>query len=102
MWSINAWMGPWPLFALRDAMKRGDVDAATKITLAMAPANEGRADLTWREAGAKVATRYAGYVDPGPTRPPFHHVPPAVDAAQHEKAEAWKKLCLRYAAGALA
>lgn len=95
MWSINAWMGPWPLFALRDAMKRGDLDAATKITLDMASVNDA-ADLTWRESALKVAARYAGYVDPGPTRPPFAEVPPEIDAAQKKKAERWKALCDRY------
>lgn len=102
MWSIDAWMGPWPQLALRDAMKRGDLELATEITLAMAPAQDGGGDMTWRESGAKVAIRYAGYVDPGPTRPPFHHVPAAVDAAQKKKAEGWKELCARYSAGALA
>src|SRR4051812_19519239 len=30
-WSIDAWMGPWPQFALRDAVKRGDLKAAHEI-----------------------------------------------------------------------
>jgi dihydrodipicolinate synthase/N-acetylneuraminate lyase len=96
MWSINAWMGPWPLFALRDAVKRGDYDAATAITLEMASVNEGGADMTWRESALKVAIKYAGYVEPGPTRPPFAEVPPEVDAAQRKKAERWHEICERY------
>jgi len=95
MWSINAWMGPWPLFALRDAVKRGDFELASKITLDMAAVNVGGPDPTWQEAGLKVAIRYAGYVDPGPTRPPFAHVPPDVDAAQRKKVEAWRGVCAR-------
>lgn len=95
MWSINAWMGPWPLFALRDAMKRGDLESASRITLEMASLTEG-GDLTWREAALKIAARYAGYVDPGPTRPPFAEVPPDVDAAQRKKAERWNALCAKY------
>lgn len=95
MWSINAWMGPWPLFALRDAMKRGDIETATKITLEMSTMLDG-ADMTWREAGLKIGARYAGYVDPGPTRPPFAEVPPEIDAAQKKKAERWNALCDRY------
>lgn len=95
MWSINAWMGPWPVLALRDAMKRGDLDAATTITLEMAAVNDAP-DLTWREALLKVAVRYSGYVDPGPTRPPFAEVPPELDAAQRKKAEKWNVLCDRY------
>ena len=49
-----------------------------------------------REAALKVAARYAGYVDPGPTRPPFADVPPEIDAAQKKKAERWNELCDRY------
>jgi dihydrodipicolinate synthase/N-acetylneuraminate lyase len=96
MWSINAWMGPWPLFALRDAVKRGDFEAANAITLDMATVNEGGPDMTWRESALKVAIRYAGYVEPGPTRPPFAEVPPEVDDAQRKKAEKWHAICARY------
>ena len=28
-------------------------------------------NLSWRETAAKIAIRLAGYVDPGPLRPPF-------------------------------
>jgi hypothetical protein len=37
LWSIDAWMGPWPYFALRDAVKRGDIEAAKAITLDIVP-----------------------------------------------------------------
>jgi dihydrodipicolinate synthase/N-acetylneuraminate lyase len=95
MWSIDAWMGPWPQFALRDAMKRGDLEEATALTLAMAGTSQGEVSMTWRESGAKVAIRYAGYVDPGPTRPPFADVPAEVDAAMRRRAERWQELCAR-------
>jgi len=72
-----------------------DLDARLQITLEMASVNDA-ADLTWREAGLKVAARYAGYVDPGPTRPPFAHVPAEIDAAQKKKAALWNELCDRY------
>ena len=36
-WSIEAWMGPWPYFALRDAVARGDWKAASAITLDLSP-----------------------------------------------------------------
>ena len=32
-WSIDAWMGPWPQLALRDAVARGDPTPAAAITL---------------------------------------------------------------------
>jgi dihydrodipicolinate synthase/N-acetylneuraminate lyase len=95
MWSIDAWMGPWPQLALRDAIKAGDLERASTITLDMV-SRGGGGDLSWRETALKLAVRYAGYVDPGPSRPPFAHVPAAVDNAQRQKAEHWKEVCQRY------
>lgn len=96
-WSIDAWMGPWPLLALRDAVRSGNHELATEITLELAgPGPSGPAGLQWRETGSKIAQRYAGYVDPGPLRPPFLEVPPEVDAAQRKSAERWKALSKKY------
>ncbi len=101
MWSIDAWLGPWPQFALRDAVKRGDLDEATAITLAIAGTGGASTDMTWREAGTKVAMHYAGYVEPGPPRPPFAEVPADVDAAARKRAERWRELCERYRVAAV-
>jgi len=96
-WSIDAWMGPWPLLALRDAVRAGDHELATEITLELADAGAGGPpNLQWRETGSKIGIRYAGYVDPGPLRPPFLEVPPEVDAAQRKSAERWNMLCEKY------
>ncbi|MDC0033419.1 dihydrodipicolinate synthase family protein [Alphaproteobacteria bacterium] len=93
-WSIDSWMGPWPLLALRDAMARGDLARATEITFALAPPlGTSPANLSWRETAAKIRIRYAGYVDPGPLRPPFIEIPPEVDDAAKRKAKQWKALC---------
>jgi 4-(2-carboxyphenyl)-2-oxobut-3-enoate aldolase len=102
-WSIEAWMGPWPLLALRDALRAGDHARAKEITLALAPPPGGKPDLSWRETASKIGIRYAGYVDPGPLRPPFLDVPPEVDASQRRRVEKWKSLSEKYrpvAAGA--
>jgi 4-hydroxy-tetrahydrodipicolinate synthase len=66
-WSIDAWMGPWPQLALRDAVKRGDRAAAREITLDIMPP-AAPLDLSWRETASKIGIRMAGYVDPGPLR----------------------------------
>jgi len=96
-WSIDAWMGPWPQFALRDAMAKGDLAKAREISLELAPPYTGGApNLSWRETGSKIGVKYAGYVDPGPLRPPFIEIPPEVDEAQKRTAERWKKLCDKY------
>jgi dihydrodipicolinate synthase/N-acetylneuraminate lyase len=100
-WSIDSWMGPWPLFALRDAMARGDLAKAREVSLDLAPPFSGAPpNLSWRETGSKIGVKYAGYVDPGPLRPPFLEIPPEVDEAQKRTAERWKKLCDKYRADA--
>jgi dihydrodipicolinate synthase/N-acetylneuraminate lyase len=96
-WSIDAWMGPWPLLALRDAVARGDVGAAKAIILDLAPPGNRRKDLSWRETAAKIAIGMAGYVEPGPLRPPFLEIPADVIEAQRKRVERWKRLCAKYA-----
>ncbi|MEA2988897.1 MAG: hydratase-aldolase [Alphaproteobacteria bacterium] len=96
LWSIDAWMGPWPQLALRDAVKRGDTEAAKAITLDIAPPGQPPASLSWRETAAKVAIRIAGYVDPGPLRPPFVEIPPEVTERMTQRVERWKKICEKY------
>jgi dihydrodipicolinate synthase/N-acetylneuraminate lyase len=97
-WSIDAWMGPWPQLALRDAVKRGTLETAKAITLDIVPPNQPPASLSWRETAAKVAIRMAGYVDPGPLRPPFVEIPPEVTERMRQRAERWNKLCAKYRA----
>jgi len=97
-WSIDSWMGPWPLFALRDAVSRGDIGAAKAVILDIAPPNGApKPSLSWRETGSKIAIAMAGYVEPGPLRPPFLEIPPEVVAAQKKKVERWQGLCAKYA-----
>lgn len=96
-WSIDSWMGPWPLFALRDAVARGDLEAAKAVIMDIAPpAGAPKPSLSWRETAAKIAIGLAGYVEPGPLRPPFLTIPPEVVAAQKKKVERWQGLCAKY------
>jgi dihydrodipicolinate synthase/N-acetylneuraminate lyase len=95
-WSIDAWMGPWPQLALRDAVKRGDFAAAREITFDIVPPSSGKVDLSWRETASKIGVRMAGYVDPGPLRPPFLDIPPEVIERQKKRVERWKQLCDKY------
>jgi dihydrodipicolinate synthase/N-acetylneuraminate lyase len=97
-WSIDAWMGPWPHFALRDAVKRGDLESAKAITLDIVPPNQPPASLSWRETAAKIAIRMAGYVDPGPLRPPFVEIPPEVTERMRQRVERWNQVCAKYRA----
>lgn len=96
LWSIDAWMGPTPVLALRDAVRRGDAAAARDITLALAGPPRASHGLAWRETAMKVGIRMAGYVDPGPLRPPFVKVPDDVLAAQRDRVALWQSLCEKY------
>jgi 4-(2-carboxyphenyl)-2-oxobut-3-enoate aldolase len=96
LWSIDAWMGPWPYFALRDAVKRGDIEAAKAITLDIVPPGQPPANLSWRETASKIGIRMAGYVDPGPLRPPFLEIPPEVMERMRQRVERWKGVCAKY------
>jgi hydratase-aldolase len=95
-WSIDAWMGPWPQLALREVVRRGDREAAKAITLDIVPPGQPPASLSWRETAAKVAIRLAGYVDPGPLRPPFVEIPAEVTERMQGRVERWRKLCAKY------
>jgi dihydrodipicolinate synthase/N-acetylneuraminate lyase len=96
-WSIDAWMGPWPLLALRDAVRRGDLAAASAIIVELAGPGTRKSNLSWRETAAKIAIAMAGYVEPGPLRPPFLDIPAEVIAAQGKRVERWQRLCAKYA-----
>jgi len=95
-WSIDAWMGPWPQLALRDAVRRGDQKLAREIILDIMPPGTGRFDLSWRETANKIGIRLAGYVDPGPLRPPFLDIPPEVIERQKRRVASWQLLCEKY------
>jgi dihydrodipicolinate synthase/N-acetylneuraminate lyase len=96
-WSIDAWMGPWPLLALRDAVARADMKAAREIILDLAPPTSRAPSLSWRETAAKIAIGMAGYVEPGPLRAPFLEIPAEVIEAQRNRVERWHRLCDKYA-----
>jgi hydratase-aldolase len=96
-WSIDAWMGPWPQFALRDAIRAGDVARAHAITADLRAQREGGPpNLSWRETASKIAVRMAGYVDPGPLRPPFVEIPDDIIAKQTARVAYWKTICDKY------
>ncbi len=97
-WSINAWLGPWPVLHLRDAWRAGDWETVKQICLDLETHGRTKTGggLNWRENHAKLAMNYAGYCAPGPLRPPFRNVPPEVVEDAKKLAEGWKKLCEKY------
>jgi trans-o-hydroxybenzylidenepyruvate hydratase-aldolase len=95
-WSIDAWMGPWPVLALRDAVARGDWELAKAITLDLSPAGTRKVNMSWRETASKIGIGIAGYANPGPLRPPFLEVPADVVAEQKKEVARWKALSEKY------
>jgi len=95
-WSIDAWMGPWPLLCLRDAIRQGNDALAREITVELTAGFEGPPDLQWRESSAKLAIAQAGYCDPGPLRPPFSIVPDAIMERVRRRVPRWQSLCEKY------
>jgi hydratase-aldolase len=98
-WSIQAWLGPWPLLRLRDACCAGDWDTAKQICLDLnaaykAPGNPG--ELFWRENAHKLSMNEAGYCMPGPLRPPFRVVPQEIYDAAKSTAAKWRQLCEKW------
>jgi dihydrodipicolinate synthase/N-acetylneuraminate lyase len=97
-WSINAWLGPWPVLRLRDAWRTGDWETVKQICLDLETHGRTKtgSGLNWRENHAKLAMNYAGYCSPGPLRPPFRNIPHEVVEDAKLLAERWKKLCEKY------
>lgn len=98
-WSISAWMGPWPLFHLRDACLAQDWETAKTICLDISAAARAAGkppDLFWRENSAKLAVNESGYCQAGPLRSPFRNVPPEIIEYSKRAAASWKKLCEKY------
>jgi dihydrodipicolinate synthase/N-acetylneuraminate lyase len=97
-WSINAWLGPWPVLHLRDAWRAGDWETVKQICLDLEAHGRTKTGggLNWRENHAKIAMNYAGYCAPGPLRPPFRNIPPEVVEDAKKLAAGWKKLCEKY------
>src|SRR6185437_721445 len=100
-WSIDIWMGPEPLLYLKRLVDRGDIAAVKKLLKALAMHRSYSQDLRWREMAHKIGIRFAGYVDPGPLRPPFVKVPDEVTQQLKRRAEHWRSLCNKYAPAAV-
>lgn len=96
-WSIDVWMGPEPLVALRDAIKSGDKELAMTIIdgigEVLGPPVGG---LPWRETGSKVGIKAAGYCDPGPLRSPFYDFPKAFWDRSEKRAKDWNAFRAKY------
>ena len=95
-WSIDSWMGPWPVLHLRNLCREGkDQEAVAVIGEIMAAAGGERPGGN-EGATAKLPIEFAGYVNPGPARTPIIKFSDAAIEGAKKKAEAWKVLCAKY------
>ena len=96
-WSTDAWMGPWPLFRLRDTMDSGDVAAAKEVLDEITGNNVGDHDgLAPQDNARKLGYTAAGYCDLGPNRSPFLEISDRSMDAVIKRAGRWKALCDKY------
>jgi dihydrodipicolinate synthase/N-acetylneuraminate lyase len=96
-WSVDSWMGPWPVLRLLKAARDHDVALATEIMAELTEhrVGEGRDGVPVDNA-RKPGFAYAGYCNPGPNRPPFVEISEPSMARAIKRAEYWKSLCAKY------
>lgn len=98
-WSALTACGPAPVVYLRDALKKGDLDAARWVNERMWWANEtylaGR-DFhefsKYNMALDKARFDASGYVQAGPARPPYHKVPKEYIDGSAETGRRWRQV----------
>ena len=95
-WSIDAWMGPWPVLHLRNLVRAGRDEEARQVTVEIMSAAGGERPGGNEGATAKLPIEFAGYVKPGPARTPIVKFSETAIERAKKKAEGWKKLCDKY------
>lgn len=98
-WSSSALCGPEPVVYLRDALRRGDWEAARWVTNRIEWTYEPfLARQNFREFSKynipleKIRFDEAGYVRAGPSRPPYHVVPAPYAEGARENGRRWRRL----------
>jgi len=96
-WSIDAWMGPWPVLKIYQACVDGDVSAAKRVISefggGMRPAAGGE---DGGGNGGGDPQEFAGYIKPGPARAPRSLGEQGSDERARARAAKWVSLCEKY------
>lgn len=96
-WSTDAWMGPWPLLQLRNAVYEGDAETAKQVLREIQGISAGEHEFGGPEDNArKLASTDAGFCNLGPNRSPFVVVKPESLERARKRAAGWKALCEKY------
>lgn len=95
-WSIDAWMGPWPVLHLRNLVRAAKDQEALQVISEIMAAAGGERPGGNEGATAKLPIEFAGYVNPGPARTPIIDFSDTTIERAKRKAEGWKALCAKY------
>lgn len=95
-WSIDAWMGPWPVLHLRNLVREGRDEEARQVVADILGGGAGGRPGADEGSAGKLPIELAGYCNPGPTRTPVVQVSQAAIERARKKAEHWKALCEKY------
>jgi 4-(2-carboxyphenyl)-2-oxobut-3-enoate aldolase len=95
-WSIDSWMGPWPVLHLRNLVRAGKDQEAIAVISDIMNAAGGERPGGNEGATAKLPIEFAGYVNPGPARTPIVKFSDTAIERAKKKAEGWKALCAKY------
>lgn len=102
-WSSSVSCGPAPTLALVDALEAGDWPRAVELSQRMAWSfepffPEGDMETFGRHTVSIVKARMAeaGFLDPGPVRPPDPHTPEAYLEGGRESGRRWGELVAAY------
>jgi len=95
-WSIDAWMGPWPVLHLRNLVRVGKDVEAVQVVADLIGAAGGDRPTAGEMVSSKLPVELAGYVNAGPTRTPVSPFSQATIDRAKKKAESWQKLCDKY------
>lgn len=95
-WSIDAWMGPWPVLHLRNLVRAEKDQEALQVIAEIMSVAGGERPGGNEGATAKLPIEFAGYVKPGPARTPIVKFSETTIERAKKKAEGWKKLCDKY------
>jgi len=95
-WSIDSWMGPWPVLHLRNLCREGKDQEAMQVVADILGAGGGERPGASEMAASKLPIEFAGYCNPGPSRTPISQFSQTTIERAKKKAESWKKLCDKY------
>ena len=96
-WSIDAWMGPWPVLKIYQAVVDGDNATARRVIDEVTGGTGGaRGGDDGDGGGAANPHEFAGYIRPGPPRPPAKYGPKADVERAKKRAERWVALSEEY------